>query len=195
MRAAWIYSGPSLCAPLRMIPHRAEKSSTCTAISFVAAQKQLTDFKMEDVHNYVGSAIQQNNVSADEHVRAIGRWWRQLPLEVFGTGLESFPKTWRERTAPHKLFFQSGRQLVSLGKSGRKIVLVVVIPSAHGFTVLTLIEVLTLVVIISVFMVAPSLSISVTLGQRKIRGEHGDCQCAREQPFCRFHFPLRSEGR
>src|SRR5713226_4593883 len=55
-----------------------------------APQMQLADFKMEDVHNDVGSAIHQNDVSPNQHVRAIRRRRRQAALKVFGTGLEPF---------------------------------------------------------------------------------------------------------
>jgi hypothetical protein len=60
---------------------------------------------MEEVHDDVCSAIQQNNVSSNQHVRAIRRRRREPPLKVFGTGLKPFLKPRRERAAPHKLFF------------------------------------------------------------------------------------------
>ena len=34
---------------------------------------------MEDVHDHISPAIQQNNVSSNEHVRAFRRWRRQPP--------------------------------------------------------------------------------------------------------------------
>jgi hypothetical protein len=74
--------------------------------------------------------------------------------------LESFLEAWRERAAPHKLFFQSRRQLISLGKSGRKAALVLVIPSANSVTILM---VFTLVIFVSVRTVSLSVSLSVPL--------------------------------
>jgi hypothetical protein len=78
--------------------------------------------------------------------------------------LESFLKPWRERAAPCKLFFQSGGQQVSLGKSRRKVTLVVVVPPAHKLTVMILIKLFALVVIISMLIVSLSVPVSVTLG-------------------------------
>jgi hypothetical protein len=63
---------------------------------------------VEDVHNYIGFAIQQDDVSSDKHMCAIGRWRREPSLEVFGAGLEPFLEARREGTTPSKLFFQSG---------------------------------------------------------------------------------------
>jgi hypothetical protein len=37
------------------------------------AAMQLTNFEMEEVHNHICSAIYQNNVSPNQHVRAIRR--------------------------------------------------------------------------------------------------------------------------
>jgi hypothetical protein len=62
--------------------------------------------------------------------------------------------------------------VIFFGKPWWKIALVVVIPSAHSFTVVILIKVLTLVVIMSVLTVPPSVPISVTLGKRQIAGKH-----------------------
>jgi hypothetical protein len=44
-------------------------------------------------------------MSAYQHVRALGWWGRQPPFKVFGTRLEPFLKTRRERTASHELSF------------------------------------------------------------------------------------------
>jgi hypothetical protein len=119
---------------------------------------------MEDVHNHICSAIYQNNVPPNQHMRAIRRRWRQPPLEIFGARLESFLKPWRERAAPYQLFFQSGGQPVSLSKPRRKVTLVVVIPSAHNLTVMILIELFVAVVIIPMLAVSLSVPVSVTLG-------------------------------
>jgi hypothetical protein len=135
----------------------------------------------DDVQNYIGSAIQQYDVSANQHMCGIWRWRRKPPLEVYGNRLKAFLEPRRESATPHQLFFQSWRQTVFLGKSGWQIILVFVVPSAHGVAVMILIEMFTLVVIITVFIVA--LTISVTLSQREIAGEHENSQHAGEHPF------------
>jgi hypothetical protein len=50
----------------------------------------LTGLEMEDVHDDIGSAIQQDNVPANQNVRAIRRGRRQPPFQVLGTRLKSF---------------------------------------------------------------------------------------------------------
>jgi len=96
-------------------------------------------------------------------VCAIGRWRRQPALKALGTRLEPFLETGRECAAPHKLFFQSRGQLISLGKSWRKVAPVVVVPSANSFTVAILI-VFAPVVIVSLLTVSLSVPVSATLG-------------------------------
>jgi hypothetical protein len=130
---------------------------------------------MKDVYHYIGSAIEQNNVSANQHVCAIRRWWREPPLEIFGTGLKAFLESGREGAALYKLSFQPRRQPVFLGKPRRKTTLVVVVPSTHNLAVMILIKLFALVVIISMLAVTLSLAFSVTLGKSAVAGEHKDC--------------------
>jgi hypothetical protein len=101
--------------------------------------------------------------------------------------LEPFLESRRERAAPYQLFFQSRGEPISLGKPGRKITLVFVIPATDNFTVVVLIKLCTLVVIIS--MLSVTFSVSMTLGQREIADEHEDSQRPSELTFRRFHFP------
>jgi hypothetical protein len=64
---------------------------------------------MEDVHYNIGLAIQQNKVSADHHMSAVRRRGRQLPFELFRTGLETFLESRGKRPAANELLFQAGR--------------------------------------------------------------------------------------
>src|SRR5258708_17186711 len=99
----------------------------------------------------------------------------------------------RERAAPHKLFFQPRGQLLSLGKSGRKVALVFVIPSANSVAVVILVVALSLVVTIFMFFVTLSVSVSMPLGQREIACEREDANRKGDHPSCRAHCSLRSE--
>jgi hypothetical protein len=61
----------------RVIRFLQKEIRTYTALAFyVANKKYLTDLEVEDVYNYIGSTIQKNKVSPDEHVCTIGRWRR-----------------------------------------------------------------------------------------------------------------------
>lgn len=130
---------------------------------------QLTRFEVEDVNYDVGSAIQENNVSTDQHMRAIGWRGRQTPLEFFRTGLDALLEPRRQSAAPRELLFQSRRQLISLCKAWRKIALAAVIPFPQ-VAVMVPIKMFTLVVIIAVLIVA--FSVSVSLGERDAAREH-----------------------
>jgi hypothetical protein len=55
---------------------RAENGGKSVALHSQAPLKQLPNLKMKDVHNYICSVIQQNNVSANQHVCTIRRRWR-----------------------------------------------------------------------------------------------------------------------
>lgn len=71
-----------------------------------------------------------------------------MPFKILRARLDALLQSRGERASPHKLLFQSWRQLVFLCKSWRKIALLVVVPSAHNLTVIVVIEMFTLVVII-----------------------------------------------
>jgi hypothetical protein len=75
---------------------------------------------VENVDDHVRPAVEQNKMTANHYVGAIRRWWRQAPFEFFGTRLEAFLETRRERAALHKLLFQARRQFIPLGKPGPK---------------------------------------------------------------------------
>jgi hypothetical protein len=124
---------------------------------------------MENIDHYVRPAVQQHDVTANEHVSAVrGRRWQTL-FEVWRTGLDALLQPWRERAAPHELPFESRRQLVSFGKSRRQIVLVVVIPTPDVAIMISVVA--GLLVVIAVFPVAFSVTVPVTvsvpLGQCK----------------------------
>ena len=152
----------------------------------------ISQLEVKDIHDHIGSAIQQNDVSSNQYVRAIGRRRRQPTLKLFGTRLETLLEPWWQGTTPRELFFQPWGQLISFGKSRWKIALVTVIPSTHRFTVMIVIEVFPLVVVISMFVV--TFSVSMTLGQCEIARKRENSQYADEHRFCRFHHPLRSES-
>jgi hypothetical protein len=105
---------------------------------------------VENVDDHVGPAVQQNKMAANHDVGAIGRRRRQAPFEFFGTRLEAFLETWRERAALHKLLFQPRRQFIPLGEPGRKATAVAAIPVANDLTVVIFIKMFTLIVVVFV---------------------------------------------
>ena len=64
---------------------------------------------MEDVDNNISLAIQQDKVSTDHQMSAVGRRGRQLPFELFRTRLEPFLESWGKRPPANELLFQAGR--------------------------------------------------------------------------------------
>ena len=147
--------------------------------------QRLANLEVDEVHHYIGLSVQQNNVPANQHVFALRGRGRQLPFKVSRARLEPFLKAWRQRTAPHELFFQSRRQAILLGQSWWKVPFVVVIPAAHRLAVA--ISVKTLVVIITVLLMALAVSISMPLGQSEIGCEHEEPSRTSNHPCFRAH--------
>src|SRR5258708_19737805 len=110
----------------------------------------------------MGSTVKDDNGSPNRDVRAIGRRRRQPPFKILRTRLQTLLQPRRERAASHKLFLQSRRQMVFLGKPRRKAAPVFVIPSANSFKVASLLE-FTLVVILPRLTVPPPLPLSTAL--------------------------------
>jgi hypothetical protein len=133
----------------------------------------LADFEVDYVHDHVGSAVQEDEVSTDQDVGAFWRGRCQAPLEFLGAGLNALLQTGWKCAAAHQLFFQSWRQLISLGESRRKMIPVIVIPAAHGFMVAISIEMFVIVacvpvfvaiVVISMFVVTLAMAVAMILG-------------------------------
>jgi hypothetical protein len=106
--------------------------------------------------------------------------------------LEPLLQAWRQRTAAHKLSFQSRWQTISFGEAWREVVLVLVIPSAHSFAVVIFVVALALIVTVAMFFVA--FSVSVTLGQREITAEQEESHHAGDHPYCKSHSSLPISG-
>src|SRR5260370_26549905 len=121
----------------------------------------------------------------------MGKGRREPAVKMLRTGLRPVPERRRGRAAPHNLCFQSRGQLISIGKPGRKVALMFVIPSAHSVAVVILVVALVLVVTISMFFVTLSVSVSMPLGQREIACERQNANCNANHPSCRAHCSLR----
>jgi len=115
---------------------------------------------MENVHDDIGFAIQQDDMAADQDVLAIGRGRGEPPFQIHGTRLELFLEPWRKFAAAHKLSFQPWRQPVFLGEAWRKVALMFAIPPANVVVTVPVV-VLALVVVISVFVVAFPMSLAL----------------------------------
>ncbi len=84
----------------RRAAHPALQSTTqCT---------RLAGLKVEDVQDYIGPAIQQNNMPANHHMSAVRRRRRQPALEFLRTRLKPLLEPRRKRPAPDQLPFQAG---------------------------------------------------------------------------------------
>lgn len=92
--------------------HYSDTGEKSIALHSHAALQELPNFEVKDVHDHIGSTIQQNDVSSNQHMRAIGGWRREPLLEVFWAGLKAFLESRRECAAPYELLFQPRRQLI-----------------------------------------------------------------------------------
>jgi hypothetical protein len=153
---------------------------------------KLANLETDEIHHYIGSLVEQNNVPAYQHVAAIRGRRGQAEFQIYGDRLEPFLKAWWERAATHKLFFQSRGQTVFLGESRREIVLMLVIPPANSFAVAVFVVVIFLVVLCAMFVVTLSMSVSLPLGQREVARKDEDSNRKGGHPSCRAHCFLRS---
>jgi hypothetical protein len=157
------------------------------------SKPKLANLETDEIHHYMGSLVEQNNVPAYQHVAALRRRRGQAAFQIYGNRLQPFLKAWWERAATHQLFFQSRRQTVFLGESRREIVLMLVIPPARSLAVAVFVVVIFLVVLCAMFVVTLSMSVSITLCHHAIACEHEDSNCKGKDPFRRAHGSLRSE--
>jgi hypothetical protein len=124
---------------------------------------------VEDIEDNRCPAIHEHDMAPDDHVCAV-RWrWRQPPFKVERARLNFLLQTWRKCSSANKLLFQAGRQLISLGQSGRQSISMLRIPVPHLFPVAIPIIVTVIfttvtfvVFVIAVFFVSFAVSLSLT---------------------------------
>jgi hypothetical protein len=121
----------------------------------------LANLEMEDVDYKVCPAIQENHVAANYDVRALWRRGRKAAFQLLGTRLDALLQAWRERPSADELLLEAWRQSVFFRQPGRKIIVVVVIPAAHGHAVVIAIEMFFLpIIVVPVLIVAFSLALA-----------------------------------
>jgi hypothetical protein len=64
---------------------------------------------VDQIHDDIGSLIQEDDVPAHQNVSAFWRGWRQLALKFSWARLDALLKTRWQRAASNELFFQSWR--------------------------------------------------------------------------------------
>lgn len=108
-------------------------------------------------------------------------------LDLSGAGLNSLLQSRGECSASHELLFQPGRQAILFGESWGQMILVLHIPLMEGVRIVAIVIALTLIVVISVFVVALSVPFSIALGHRGARRQQEYSQHAGGHPFRCFH--------
>jgi hypothetical protein len=151
----------------------------------------------DDVQNHMRSAIEQNDVSADQDVVAVGRRRWQMADKFLGAGT-NFPHQARRKRAAHsELARQSRWQLVALGEPGRKMIVMVAVPGMHPIPILIAVMVLAsffpffllpfsafLPISSFVSFFAPS---PLSLGERDEARKRNHHRHRRANPFPGFH--------
>ena len=74
----------------------------------------LANLNVENSKHAIGPPIQQYDVAANHHVRGVGWWRRQSPLQFLWAGLDAFLQAGRQRATFHELLLESGGQLIFL---------------------------------------------------------------------------------
>ena len=147
----------------------------------------LEQFHVHEIHHHIGPAIQQNNVTSNEHMGAIGRRGRQIPVQVRGARMNLFLQAWRQRSAAHQLLFKSGRQSVPLRKPRWKIVSVLGIPAVNVLLVLVVIAAIFVpIVVVAVLVVAFAVSVALAIALRHciLAESQTACERSTNHPFC-----------
>src|ERR1700730_16208078 len=118
---------------------------------------------MENIHDHKRPAIQEDNVSADKDMLAIRRG--QLPFKIDGNSINPSPQTGRQRAPKFQLPFQSRRQSILVGETGRQVSPMALVPAMHNLVVADIIPMPTPMpmVLIAVVFVAVAVAVALTI--------------------------------
>jgi hypothetical protein len=99
-------------------------------------------------------AIHEHQISANNHVHIIRRRWREHDFKFVRARVHLHSQIRCQRSTYDQLSFQSRRQVIAFGKSGRKMRIVNAVPAAGGVPIM---------IIVAVVIVAPAISVFVTV--------------------------------
>jgi hypothetical protein len=123
-------------------------------------------FQMKNIHYLEVHPVHQNDVSANEHVRTVGWWRRQLPFEVWGAGKHFPPQLHRKYAAYHQPSFQFGRQAVPIPQAAGQVIVMRRVPAVHGVVFVVAVEMISVVTLAEFLSVAATIVVtSFLLGQ------------------------------
>jgi hypothetical protein len=105
-------------------------------------------FEVEDIDDYPGVSVSQNNVPTNDDAFAIGWWGRQFPLKVNWNHVNLPLQVRRKCLANHEPPFETRGQSVLPGESWRYVPIVRSIPTADFVTVMIREAVPTAIVIV-----------------------------------------------
>jgi hypothetical protein len=110
--------------------------------------------------------VHQDDVSANEHVRTVSRWRRQLPFEVWGTRIHFPPQLHRKYPVYHKPSFQFGGQAVPIPQAGGQVIVMLRVPAVHRLAVVVAVEMIFVMTFAGFLSVATAIVVtSFLLGQ------------------------------
>ena len=131
----------------------------------VVCEVQLWNIEVENAVDVIRPDVQQDNITTNDDVPATailrGRW--QTPLQVCRHRLNFLLQSRRQSASLAKLLFETRRQPVSLGKPWGKVILMLVIPLAHGVFIMRVEPVVFVGILVLVFILAVSVPVSIPL--------------------------------
>jgi len=117
-----------------------------------------------DVDDDVGLFVQENDVAADKKLTAVGRGRGQAVFEFLRARIKLFLQTRRERSVAHELLFETWRQMIFLGESGREMGFALVIPTADFLFVRIVIAIgITIIVVIAMLVVTFAVTVTIAM--------------------------------
>jgi len=155
-----------------------KKASTRPASPFNNYPSDLPDFQVKHIHYQERSAVEQNDMPANQDMLAIRRRRRQMPLQVPGTNHNLRSQPGRQSATHHQLALQPRWQAITLGQTWRQVLIVFAVPAAHlvaivvgiGMSIMILIVASTVLpavlVVDAIFLIV---TVSMVLSDRNCR--------------------------
>ena len=132
--------------------------------------------EVKNIHYLEVHPVHQDDVSANEHVRTV-RWWRrQLPFEVWGARIHFAPQLHRKYPAYHNPSFHFGRQAVPIPQAAGQVIVMLRVPAAHRLVLVVAVEMISVMTFADFLSVAATIVVtSFLLGQSETaaKREHG----------------------
>ena len=132
---------------------------------------------MENIHDLEIRPVQQNDVTSNNHMGAIGRWRRQTALQLFRARIHLCTQSGRKRATNYQLPFQPRGQSVAIPQPWGQVVAVINIPAPHGLAIVVGVIMISFMVFAEfITVVAAPVIVSFILGKSLAAAQRKYCR-------------------